>query len=175
MHIVLGLLSSIVAILYLLDRYGIDIGWINPFHWRRRRAWSKQYHGDPIYSVEDPLQIAALLIIGVAKLEGDLSAEQKQTVREQFSRNFSLSDKESAELIGSAAHLLAAPQLLGDQLRKLADRSQQRFSDEQAQSMLRMMQAVAAAEGKPSAVQREYLDGMTAAFAPQAKGNDTWG
>ena len=59
MHI-LGLLTLIVSILYLLDRTGIDIGWLNPFHWHRRRAWSKQYHGDPIYSVEDPLHIAAL-------------------------------------------------------------------------------------------------------------------
>lgn len=33
---------------------------------------------DPIFSVEDPIHVAALLIIGVAQLDGDVTAEQKK-------------------------------------------------------------------------------------------------
>jgi hypothetical protein len=83
MHIVLGLLGSIVTILYLLDRLGIDLGGLNPFYWQRRRAWAKKYEGDPIHSVEDPMHVAAILIVGAAKLNGDLSAEQKRVALEQ--------------------------------------------------------------------------------------------
>jgi len=43
MHIILGLLGSIVTILYLLDRLGIDIGGLNPVHCSPhqccRRSW----------------------------------------------------------------------------------------------------------------------------------------
>ena len=39
MHIILGALGSIVTILYMLDRLGIDIGGLNPFYWYRRRAF----------------------------------------------------------------------------------------------------------------------------------------
>jgi len=51
MHIVLGILTSLIAILYFLDRMGIDLGGLNPFYWRRRRAWARKYGGDPIYAV----------------------------------------------------------------------------------------------------------------------------
>ncbi|MDH3532963.1 MAG: TerB family tellurite resistance protein, partial [Gammaproteobacteria bacterium] len=80
MHIVIGILTSILTILYILERLGIDIGWLNPWSWHRRRAWAKRYHGDPIYSIEDPIDVAAVLIVGTAKLEGDLSAEQKAAI-----------------------------------------------------------------------------------------------
>ena len=84
MHIVLGLLTTAVTILYLLDRMGIDLGGLNPFYWRRRRAWAAKYEGDPIYSVEDPMHVAALLIVGTAKLAGDLSAAQKRAALDTF-------------------------------------------------------------------------------------------
>ena len=78
MHIVIGFLAALVTIFYLLDRLGIDLGGFNPFHWRRRRAGSKKYQSDPIFSIEDPMHVAAILILGAAKLDGDLSAEQKR-------------------------------------------------------------------------------------------------
>ncbi len=79
MHILIGLLGSIVTLLYLLDRLGIDLGGMNPFHWYRRRAFSKKYGSDPIYSIEDPVHIAALLVIGAAKLDGDVTAQTRRS------------------------------------------------------------------------------------------------
>ena len=67
MHIVLGALTTIVTILWLLHRLaemGIDLGGLNPWYWRRRRAWRKKYEGDPIYAVEDPIDVAAIFVIG---------------------------------------------------------------------------------------------------------------
>ena len=43
MHVLLGVLTAIVSILYALDRLGIDLGGMNPFHWYRRRAFAKKY------------------------------------------------------------------------------------------------------------------------------------
>ncbi len=174
MHVVIALLGSIATILYVLNHLGVDIGWLNPFWWKRRRQWAAKYQGDPVYSIEDPLHVAALLIIGVAKLEGDLTAEQKQAVRDQFSEKFSMGEKETSELLGSAAHLLAAPQLISAQLRTLAERSQSKLSSEQAESMLAMMDVVAGAEGSSSSEQREYVEGMRTLFMSQAKGDGPW-
>ena len=72
MHLILGFLTAIVTILFLLDRLGINLGGLNPFHWHRKRAFARKYGSDPIYSIEDPIHVAALLIIGAAKLEGPL-------------------------------------------------------------------------------------------------------
>jgi hypothetical protein len=116
MHVLLGLLGSLITILYILDRLGFDLAGMNPFYWRRRRAWAKKYEGDPIYSVEDPIEVAAILIIGVARLEGDLSAEQKRVAQEQFASAFSMDARAAAQLLGSASHLLGAPQVIDAQL-----------------------------------------------------------
>jgi hypothetical protein len=173
MHIVLGLLGSIISILYLLDRLGVDIGWLNPWSWRRRRAWAKKYEGDPIYSIEDPIHVAAILIVGVAKLEGDLSAEQKTAVLTQFKETFSLDSRAASELLGSATHLLGAPQVIGTQLDGVANRNSHTFKPDQAESMIDMIQQIASVGGAMSDAQREFVDRLRSHFvSPSQKG--TW-
>ncbi len=173
MHILLGLLGGIVTILYLLDRMGIDLGGLNPFYWYRRRAFAKKYGSDPIYSVEDPIHVAALLVIGAAKLDGDLTTEQKQAAQVQFETELKLDPKEASQLFGSAAHLLAAPQLLDRQMRKLAEVNKNRFSQAQAQSIVDMMVEVASAGGQPSPSQREYIENVRASFVAESP-TGTW-
>lgn len=173
MHIVLGLLTSVLTILYLLDRLGVDVGWLNPFAWRRRRAWARKYEGDPIYSVEDPIHVAAILIIGVAKFEGDLGAEQKQAVLSQFEQKFSMSPQAAKELMTAATHLLGAPQIIESQLNGLADKHKSTFSGDQAASLFEMLHHVVTVEGDMSETQKEFVNGLRSRFAiPRAEG--TW-
>ena len=174
MHVLLGLLGSLITILYFLDRLGFDLAGMNPFYWRRRRAWAKKYEGDPIYSVEDPIEVAAILIIGVARLEGDLSAEQKRIAQEQFASVFSMDARAAAQLLGSASHLLGAPQVIDAQLDGLIEKNKDLLSTDQSQSMIEMMLAVAAACDGPTARQREYLDKVTSKFAIRQKGEGPW-
>ncbi len=174
MHIVLALLGSIITILYLLDRMGIDLGGLNPFHWRRRRAWAAKYEGDPIYSVDDPMHVAALLIVGVAKLDGDLSSEQKKVVLDQFESNFSLDSRGASELLGSAAHLLGAPQVIDTQLNGVAEKNKDRFSKVQAESMIQMMVEVASADGELSVKQSKYVENIRSLFVPSPRNQGTW-
>jgi len=174
MHVLLGILTAIVSILYALDRLGINLGGLNPFHWYRRRAFAKKYGSDPIYSIEDPIHVAALLVIGAAKLDGDVTAEQKQMAQDQFESEFSIDTREATQLFGSAAHLLAAPQLIGTQLEKLADRHKDAFSPDQATSLMQMMVKVVSANGSVSADQQEFIDSIRAAYIKVPKGEGTW-
>ena len=174
MHIVLGVLTSIITILYLLDRMGIDIGWWNPFYWRRRRAFAQKLGSDPIYSIEDPLHLASLFVIGTAKLDGELTAESKRVAQEQFESSFSMSSKEASELFSSAAHLLAAPQLLDNQLDNLLEKNKNSFSPEQAESMIDMAIEVASADGSASAAQREFIEKMRSGFRTPHAQAGTW-
>ena len=174
MHVVLGLLTSIITILYLLDRMGVNLGGLNPFDWRRRRAWAAKYQGDPIYSVEDPIHVAALLIVGVAKLDGDLSAEQKRVILSQFESRFSLDKRASSELLGSAAHLFGAPQVIDAQLDGVAEKNKKQFSGDQSESVLEMMVEVATAEGEASAKQRGYITKVRSIFAPADANQGAW-
>jgi hypothetical protein len=174
MHVLIGLLGSLVTILYLLDRLGIDIGGLNPFYLYRRYAFAKKYGADPIYSIEDPIHVASLLIIGAAKLGGDLTAEQRSVAQAQFEQNFSMTSGEASELFGSAAHLLAAPQLLEDQLAKLANKNSARFTREQTESLIGIMTTVVSTGGTLSPTQREFIDHLRANFGGPAKPEGTW-
>lgn len=174
MHILIAFLGSLVTVFFLLDRLGIDIGGFNPFHWHRKRKWSRQYHGDPIYSVEDPLHIAALLILGAAKLDGVVSAEQKRVALERFETVFSLQAKEAAELVGSALHLLGAPQIIDAQLQGLADKNKTCFTQEQADSMLQLMVEVVSADGEVTAEQNTFIENMRTHFVPPPPNQGTW-
>jgi uncharacterized tellurite resistance protein B-like protein len=174
MHIVLGLLGGALTVMYLLDRLGVDLGGLNPFHWYRRRAFAKKYGSDPVDSIEDPVHVAALMIIGAAKLDGDLSAEQKRVAKELFVSEFSLGSREASDLFGSAAHLLAAPQLIDGQLKNLAARNKDRFSPQQARSLVDMMSRVVSADGDLSPAQKDYIDTIRSQFIPNDKTTGTW-
>ncbi len=157
MHVVLVLLGSVVSILYMLDRMGVDLGGMNPFHWRRRRAWAKKYGGDPIYSIEDPIQVAVLLVVGTAKLDGDMSTEQKTQLLEMLESVFSINAKAASDLVGSAQHLLAAPQVIDSQLNNLARKNRHLFSSKQGERIVEMMIYVTKVAGNLSAKQAEYI------------------
>ncbi len=173
MHIILGILTSVITILYLLERLGVDIGWLNPWSWRRRRAWAKKYEGDPIFSIEDPMHVAAILIVGTAKLEGDLTTEQKKDVLSQFEQKFSLEPRAASDLLGSATHLLGAPQVVGSQLEGLATKCSDTFSRDQAESLIEIALQVAAIGGKISTTQRDYVDGLRSLFVTHTQ-DGTW-
>ena len=174
MHILIAFLGSLITVFYLLDRLGIDIGGFNPFHWRRKRAWSRQYHGDPIYSVEDPLHVAALLILGAAKLDGIISAGQNRVALERFESVFSLDAKEASELVGSAIHLLGAPQVIDAQLKGLSDKNKNCFTQEQANSMIELMVEVVSADGEVTSAQSEFIESMRTHFDPPPQNQGTW-
>lgn len=175
MHIILGFLGSLVTLFYLLDRLGIDIGGLNPFYWYRRRAFAQKYGSDPVFSIDDPIHIAALLVIGTTKLGGDMTAEQKRVAQAAFESEFSLDSQNASQLFGSAAHLLAAPQLLHTQLEKLAERNVDSFTAEQAASLLKMVMEVASSGGSElTTPQREFVTALEAKLSPRQKREGTW-
>ena len=139
MSYILGLLTSVVTILYLLDRMGIDIGGLNPFAWARRRAWTQRYEGDPIYAVEEPMEVAALIIAGMARVDGDMTAEQKAAIERTFMSTFALTERDAHQLLLSSTHLLGAPQVIPTQLDGLLKRTADTFTRSQAQSVLSMV------------------------------------
>jgi len=120
------------------------------------------------------MHVAALLIVGTAKLDGDLSAEQKSVILSQFESSFSLDSRAASELLGSAAHLLGAPQIIDTQLNGVAEKNKDQFSEGQAESMLRMMVEVASAEGDLTANQSEFVARIRSLFGPSAKSQGTW-
>ncbi|MGH8494600.1 MAG: hypothetical protein ACREVN_00515 [Gammaproteobacteria bacterium] len=171
MHIVLGILATIVTILILLHRLadaGIDLGGLNPFLWHRRRNWRKKYEGSPLYALDSPMEAAALLVVATGKCDGEISAEQKKAMLGMFEAEFHLSPRDASALLGSSAHLLATVTDAPAEVAKILARSRERFTAGQSDSTIALMERLAEVEGGPTAMQRELIEAVRSVLSKDA-------
>lgn len=177
MHILLALLGTVVTLLVLLSRLadaGISLGGLNPFLWRRRRAWRKKYEANPLFSLDSPLEITALLAVATAKADGDMSATERRGLLSEFEKTFALKPRDAAALLTSSAHMLGDGQLLREKLDDLLGKHKERFSDQQRDSALALLERIASLNGAPSAQQRELIDRVRHGFGADAAPKGVW-
>jgi len=162
MHIIIAFLGTIITILILLNRLaeaGISLGGLNPFLWRRRRKWKQQYEGNPIYQIDSPLDLAALLATATAKADGDMSSEEKKTLLDLFQKEFNVDKKASAELLISSSYLMGTGDELRSNLDKVIKPSLDKFTEVQAASTNNILDGICA----------DDTTGMKRAFADQVQ------
>ncbi|MEO0616092.1 MAG: TerB family tellurite resistance protein [Pseudomonadota bacterium] len=178
MHIILGALTSIVTILWLLHRLaemGIDLGGLNPWLWHRRRKWRQQYQGNAIFHVTSPMEVAALLIAGTAKADGDMSSEEKAEILRIFEDEFGLSKRDAAALLISSTYLLGKGNELYEQLKRVLKPSQEKFSEEQAESTVALMRLIAQRDGDAHEVKDALItEAEQLLREPHEKANQKW-
>ncbi|GEA13240.1 TerB family tellurite resistance protein [Alteromonas sp. KUL49] len=175
MHIVLGILGTLVTLLILVNRLqenGVDIGWLNPFSWHRRRKFRKAYHLPASYSLDSPMDVAALFMLAVAKADGDITKKQKDTILDIFQTDFKLSASEANNLLGSSAHILGNGADVKDSPKSVVAKSEDSFTTAQVDSTLNLIQRVASIEGAPSDAQQKLVSAITAALPK--KENQRW-
>ncbi|HRH77467.1 MAG TPA: hypothetical protein PK129_09000 [Cellvibrionaceae bacterium] len=108
MHIIIAFLTALATLLYALERLGVDLGWLNPWAWRRRRAWLKRSTGNPVFSLDKPIDAAALIVTAAAKIDGDISIQEKEELKSIFVSSFNLPEKEATQLLGASVFLLGS-------------------------------------------------------------------
>jgi len=160
MHIILGVLGSVVTILVLLNRLaeaGIDLAGLNPFLWKRRKKWKQKMQGNPIYHVESPLDLTALLATATAKADGDMSSEEKKMLLSLFQNEFSMNKKDAASLLISSAYLLGNGEELSNNLEKVVRPSLNNFTETQAKSALTLLEKVCSVDSSAIELKREFV------------------
>jgi uncharacterized tellurite resistance protein B-like protein len=177
MHVVLGLLGVIVTILVLLNRLaeaGIDLGGLNPFLWSRRRKWKNKYHGNPIYQLDDPMELAGLLMVGIAKIEGDMSKEQKGIILKMFEEEFKLSKRDAVDLLLSCVHLYGKGDEFRGDISKIIKPCREKLTEDQSISILKLLEDIAQLEGNPSDLQNALLSSVKSEIKIENKSNLKW-
>ncbi|WIO73895.1 hypothetical protein QP938_11415 [Porticoccaceae bacterium LTM1] len=177
MHIILAFLGAVVTILVLLrqlDNAGIDFRALNPFWWYRRRKWQKQYHADPAFSLDNPMEATAGLMYVAAKCSGDISKEQKACLLSLFESEFHLSEREATELLASCAFLIKDEDKVREQLKKYLEPSISKFSLEQKESAIDLINRVINCEERIAEKQREFVEATTALMASTENVQASW-
>ncbi|MCU7930483.1 MAG: TerB family tellurite resistance protein [Candidatus Thiodiazotropha sp. (ex Codakia rugifera)] len=177
MHIVLGALGVVVTILILVNRLsdnGIDIGWLNPFAWKRRREWAKKYHANPIYSLKTPMEVTALIMVALAKSEGEISTGQKQEIKHKFQEVFHLNDDKASALLASSFFLIKDDVQAITKMDKLLQPSINEFSLEQVSSALELMSHIANFDSQANSFQREIIMAFKHSFEAKLNTSSEW-
>jgi len=177
MHIILGLLGTIVTILVLFKRLsdaGIDIGWLNPFAWRRRRAWRKQYEGNPIFSLYEPLEVAALLATTAAKIDGDLSAEEKTRLLSLFQSEFHKTEQEASDLLMSSIYLFGDGEDAIAKPEKVMKSALEKFDEAKARSVMNLLTEISQIEPKNQDAKKRFIAKIEAVFDAQFRASGEW-
>lgn len=176
MHVVIGVITAFAGLVWALNalqRAGFDLNALNPFLWYRRAQWKKKYGEKPLYTLEDPMEVAAVLILGTAKCKGEITAQQKAHILEIFTTVFKLGQGEAEGLLVASTHLLRDVEYVIDHLPKLLARSKSRFTQEQVASTLALLEQVAAFEGAPNAEQTRLIQAVRTQLA-MLKKKESW-
>ena len=166
MHIVIGLLTAIAALFWAINAMKQSGAWdsLNPFLWKRRRHWQTKYHSNPLYNITKPLESAGLLILGVARSEGELSTEHKQTVLELYKNEFHMDTEQASTMFVSSSHYLKDAFPLADKVDKILEHSSKAFGDSQKHSLLKLMENIAAFESEPNEEQQKLIKAVSKYF-----------
>lgn len=176
MHYVIGLLTAIAGLFYALNslqRSGIDLNAFNPFVWWRRRQIARFYGANPLHVLDNPMEVAALLMLATVKCDGEVSREEKRFLLKTFEKEFHLSTHEASSLLSQASYLLRNEVDITQQLDKILERSLSSFTKEQAESTVSLMQQVALIDGSASEAKNALITETSRLFcsgeAPRGK------
>lgn len=145
MQIVVSILGGIL-IVYLffngLAELGIVTAGMNPILRYRRKKW-KERSRNPIYNIENPMEMAALLMIAAARGDAGLNTESRQEILRLFESEFRLSRKHASELFIASDYLHGDGTELRNNLKQVMQKSLCNFTPDQAASAVSMIGRIA--------------------------------
>lgn len=177
MHIVIAAITAIAGLLWALNalqRSGFHFSSLNPFLAYRRWQWSRNFGARPIYKLERPMDVAAVLLLGVAKADGAITSDQKRELLGMFQSEFQLSRDGASDLLLASSHLIRDEIYLVDHLDKILARSAERFDPDTVASLVAMMRKVAALDDSINAEQQKLIEATERYFDGRRQPQGKW-
>lgn len=163
MHIIIGLITAIAGFIWALNSLqnaGVDLNSFNPFTWARRRKWEKQLGTKPLHVLTDSMDAAALLVVAVAKEQGDITRETKLAILKTFESAFGLNRSKSLEMYSHSSYLLQGVFNVAEEVRHILKPSREQFQSSHTEKLLKMLKDVSELEGGPSDGQRGIVQAV---------------
>lgn len=172
MHVIIAAITALAGLLWAinsLQRSGFSLSSINPFLAYRRWKWSRTYGSKPIYRLDRPMDVAALLLLGIAKADGEITSDQKRELQNLFQNEFEISRDEAADLLLASSHLIRDEIYIVDHLGKILEPSAAKFEPGAVSSLLGMMRRIAALDGSINGEQQKLIDATERYFTSRQK------
>lgn len=171
---VLGLVITFTMAMEALRRFGIDVGWLNPLTFFRRRAWKKKVSVPPLYALNHPVDVVAVLALATVQTTGTITAEQKSGVQALLREHLGLSEADAANLWLASAHLLRNRPLAVSELPDLLARSADKFTDYHVQTLKTIMRSASLMDSSANTAQQQLLTAVDAYFTKRNAAKEPW-
>ena len=177
MGIILELLGLAVtgAFAYAaLKRAGVDLGWLNPFTFMHRLKWKRKLAVPPLYCLEHPIDVAAVLGMAILQHTGVVTHEQKQGLIALFGKHLKADGKDADHLWIASSHLLKGRPIEPGEVPGIFSRTADKFSTFHAESLLALMADAAALEPSRNARQQALIEAVRQFLLKQRPDPNSW-
>lgn len=171
---VLGLIITFTMAMEALRRFGIDVGWLNPLTFFRRRAWRKKVTTPPLYALEHPVDVVAVLALATVQTTGAISSQQKAGVQALFRQHLNMGEADAANIWLASSHMLRNRPLELSELPAVLSGSAARFTDYHLQTLKSVMRAAASIEPPINAAQQQLMDAVDTFFTQKKAASGPW-
>lgn len=164
MHIIIGLITAIAGFiwaLHSLQNAGFDLNALNPFTWARRRKWEKQLGTKPMHALEDSMEAAALLVISIAKAEGEITRDTKMEILELFENEFGVNRSKAISLFSASSFMLKDSINVDAEVVHILSPSKSDFDESHALKLVEMMNKVASKENVITTSQQKIINAVS--------------
>jgi hypothetical protein len=177
----MGIILEIVGIgitlmfgLAALKRAGIDVGWLNPFTFFHRMAWKKKVSVPPLYNLQHPVDVAAVLGMAVVKSTGEITSDQKQGLIDLYSKHLNANPTEANDLWIASSHLMRRSLVEASEIPDILSRSAEKFSNFHIESLFALMADARALDKSTHANQTALIEAVKVFFAKRNPDAKSW-
>lgn len=177
MHIIIGIITAVAGLIWAinsLQNSGLDLNSLNPFTWARRRKWEKLRGTKPLHNIKQPIEAATVIIVGALKEIGEITTDQKNAVLNIFQTQLHLSESSSKEAFSSAAFMVKDAFNFHQSIKNILAPIIDSFSQDQAQSLIKIVEDVIQLDGKPNEAQLLILKSLNFEFKNMNKEIQKW-
>lgn len=176
MHIIIGIITAIAGLIWALNSLqnsGVNLNSFNPFFWIRRRKWEKQLGVKPMHGLTDSMEVAALLIVALAKEHGDITRDTKLEILSMFEREFGVNRGKASELYSSSMYYIQDSVSIPAEVANILKPSKENFTSEHKNKLLEMLNIVATLEDELQ-TQRAIIQAVENEFKSDKAEDSKW-
>lgn len=171
---ILGLIITFTMAMEALRRFGIDVGWLNPLAFFRRRAWARKVQTPPLYTLEHPVDVVAVMALAMVQATGAVTVEQKEGVLALLREHLGLNEADAGNLWVASSHMLRNRPLAPSEVGAVLERSADKFTDYHVQTLRSVLQGAAQIVPPASPEQQQLLDAVEAYFTRKRAAAGPW-
>jgi hypothetical protein len=171
---VLGLIVSYVLAMEALRRFGIDLGWLNPLTFFRRRSWRNKITTPPLYTLEHPVDVVAVMALATVQTTGAISTQQKTGVQQILRDRLELNETDATHLWLASSHMLRNRPLELSEVPAVLKPSAGKFTAYHIDTLKAVMHAAALIEPPVNAAQQRLIDAVDTFFTQTKTSPRSW-